>query len=74
MRNRNSKNKKTQNQKKENPKTQNQKSNEKWVRFTKSPGKYNLGYFVGDEAPFPAAQADLMASDGYCEIIDKPAK
>ena len=40
------------------------------IEFVKSPtGKFNLGYAVGDQAPFDKKQAEILIESGYAKKV-----
>ena len=39
------------------------------VRFLKSPAKFNLAYYVGEEAELNAALAEELVETNHCEIV-----
>jgi hypothetical protein len=43
------------------------------VKFIKSPGRFNLAYFEGDEAEFSTERAEELIATGYA-ILTKEGK
>jgi hypothetical protein len=41
------------------------KATTKKILFVLSPGKYNLAYFVGDEAEIDSKLADVLLEEGF---------
>jgi hypothetical protein len=44
------------------------------VIFTKSPGCYNLAYFVGDKAELEQEQAKLLIDEGFAILDEETEK